>query len=99
MKMMTAEQAAKAAKGLTFEKVWAAMMKSGQRMEGYNREWKEQIKELSKNFGGFSNSPGDLTESMFRNELWKKFKDIGIPVTTQSENAKFYDQDDRARGS
>ena len=33
MEMMTAEQAAEAAKGLTFEKVWAALMESRQRME------------------------------------------------------------------
>jgi len=128
MKMMTAEQAAKAAKGLTFEKVWAAMMKSEQRMEEYNRKWKErmeesnrewkeqmaesdrewkeqmaesdrkwkeQMKELSKNIGGISNSLGDLTESMFRHELWKKFKEIGIPVTCQSSDKEFSDHDGR----
>ena len=120
MKMMTAEQAAKAARGLTFEKVWAAMMKSEQewkeykqemresdrRMEAYNREWKEQMaesdrkwkehmKDLSKKLGGISDSIGDLTESMFRNELWKKFSDIGIPVTRQSENAMFSDHNKR----
>ena len=110
MKMMTAEQAAEAAKGLTFEKVWAAMMKSERKWEKYRkesdrkwkesmeesrREWKEQMKELSKNLGGIGNSLGDLTESMFRNELWKKFSDIGIPVTKQCENLLFSDHDKR----
>jgi len=110
MKIMTAEQAAKAAKGLTFEKVWAAMMKSERKWEKSmaesrrewkesmaesDRKWKEQMKELSKNIGGISNSLGDLTESMFRHELWKKFKDIGISVTCQSSDKEFSDHDGR----
>jgi len=41
--MMTAEQAAEAAKGLTFEKVWAAMMEDRQRMEESDRKWKERM--------------------------------------------------------
>ena len=106
MEIITAEQAAEAAKGLTFEKVWAVLMEDRLRMEESRqewkksmeesrREWKEQMAELSKNLGGIGNSLGDLTESMFRNDLWKKFKDIGIPVTKQSENAKFCDHDGR----
>jgi len=38
---MTAEEAAEAARGLTFEKVWAALMESRQRMEEDRREMKE----------------------------------------------------------
>jgi len=146
MKMMTAEQAIEAAKGLTFEKVWAALMESRQRMEESRREWEKQIAEsdrkwekqmaesarewekqmaesdrkwkkrieesdqrmeksdrklkkriasLSNNLGGIGNSLGQLTESMFINELWKKFSDIGIPVTSQSSRKKFCDYNKR----
>jgi len=95
MKMMTAEQAAEAAKGLTFEKVWAAMMESERKWEKSmaesRREWKKQMADLSKNLGGLGNSLGDLTESMFINELWKKFRDIGIPVTGQGSHRTFGD--------
>jgi len=89
MKMMTAEQAAEAAKGLTFEKVWAAMMKSEQRMDESFKRMEKTVADLSKNLGGIGNSLGDLTEAMFINELWNKFSDIGIPVTRQSEHMKF----------
>ena len=41
MKYMTAEEAAEAAKGLTFEKVWTALVESRQRMEENSREMKE----------------------------------------------------------
>ena len=151
--MMTAEQAAEAAKGLTFEKVWAALMEDWLRMEESrqewerrmeesrqkwedrmeesmrewekraeesrremresrqrvdesdlewkkrmdesNREWKKQMADLSKNLGGLGNSIGQLTESMFRNELWKKFRNIGIPVTCQSSYKEFRDSNGR----
>ena len=156
MEMITAEQAAEAAKGLTFEKVWAAMMEDRRRTEEDRQEWKERMEEtkrlmresdqewkermeetkrlmhesdqelkkrmeesvqetqkqmreserlmresdrklkerivaLSENVGGIGNSLGQLTESMFSNELWKKFSDIGIPVTSQSSRRKFCD--------
>jgi len=102
MKMMTAEQAAKAAKGLTFEKVWAAMMEDRQRTAESERRMEESFKrmektvaDLSKNLGGLGNSLGDLTEALFTNELWEKFRDIGIPVTGQSSHRKFGDHDGR----
>jgi len=95
MEMMTAEQAAEAAKGLTFEKVWAAMMEDRRRMEESDREWKKQMAELSKNLGGLGNSLGQLTESMFTNQLWEKFSDIGIPVTGQYSHRKFGDRNKR----
>ena len=130
MEMMTAEQAIEAAKGLTFEKVWAAMMEdrrraeedrrraeedrrrteeyrqewkklmeetarlrreSDQRMEKSDRKLKKRIAALSENIGGIGNSLGQLTEALFTNELWKKFRDIGIPVTCQSNRRKFSD--------
>ena len=106
MKTMTAKQAAEAAKGLTFEKVWAAMMKSERELKEYRKESDRRMEEsfkrmektvadLSKNLGGISDSLGDLTESMFRNELWKKFSDIGIPVTGQCSNKEFRDHNKR----
>ena len=116
MEMMTAEQAAEAAKGLTFEKVWAALMESRRmmdesqkRMDESNQEFKKRMDEsqkrmdesqkriekniadTNKNLGGLGNSLGRLTEAMFTNELWKKFSDLGIPVSSQSSRRKFCD--------
>ena len=48
MEPMTAEQAAEAAKGLTFEMVWAALMESRQRMEESQKRTDEQIAESQK---------------------------------------------------
>jgi hypothetical protein len=45
---MTAEQALEAAKGLTFEKVWAAMMESKARMEERDRQTDEIIAKIAK---------------------------------------------------
>jgi len=106
MEMMTAEQAIEAARGLTFEKVWATMMedrrraeedrkKWEKRAEEDRREWKKRIADLSKNLGGLGNSIGEFTESMFRNELRKKFRNIGIPVTSQSCYKDFSDHEGR----
>ena len=97
METITAEQAAEAAKGLTFEKVWAALMETRQRMEESNQRMEKSMEEsrkqtdktladLSKNLGGLGNSLGRLTEAMMAAELWKKFNDLGFPVTRQNSN-------------
>jgi len=103
MEHMTAQQAAEAAKGLTFEAVWAAMMKTDARIEESRKETDARLEEsqkktdrilaeLSKNIGGLGNSLGRLTEAIFTAELWKKFHDMGYPVSQQSSNRKFYDE-------
>ena len=48
MEITTAAQAAEAAKGLTFEIVWAALMESRQQMEKSNEEFKKQMQESDK---------------------------------------------------
>ncbi|MDR3324987.1 MAG: hypothetical protein LBS82_03225, partial [Spirochaetaceae bacterium] len=47
MGMMTAEQAAEQARGLTFEKVWAAMMESRARMEAMSQETDKKFQEMA----------------------------------------------------
>jgi hypothetical protein len=46
MDYMTAEQAAEAARGLTFEKVWAALMETRQRQEESGKRLEESYKRL-----------------------------------------------------
>ena len=48
METMTAEQAAEAAKGLTFEIVWAALMESRQQMQESQKQMQEQMQESQK---------------------------------------------------
>ena len=100
MEIVTAEQAAKAAEGLTFEKVWALMQETDARIEKRQKEMdariekmqketKEHIDELSKNIGGLGNSIGRLTEALFSAELVKKFNDIGYTFTKDGHNTSF----------
>ena len=100
MEIMTVEQAAEAAKGLTFEKVWLALMESRQQMQASQQQMQVSLqrmekdtadfkKKMDKVIGGLGNSLGQLTESMFSADLWKKFNDYGIPVSMQSVQQVF----------
>ena len=57
----------------------------------FQRSMDKTLKDLSRNIGGIGNSLGRLTESLFTAELWKKFNDLGIPVTRQCNQMKFGD--------
>jgi hypothetical protein len=96
--IITAEQAAKAAEGLTFENVWAALMETRAQMKETDAQIKQmqentqkQIDDLSKNIGGLGNSIGRLTEALFSAELVKKFNDIGYMFTKEGRNTKFHE--------
>ena len=102
MERMTAEQAAEAARGLTFEKVWAALMETRQSIEEMREAQQKQamesqrrtdkiVADLSKNIGGLGNSLGRFTEAMFSNELWKKFNEIGFVFTKQAPRVRYYE--------
>ena len=106
MDIITAEEAAEAAKGLTFETVWAALMEnrkqiditqkqieeSQKRVEESQEELKKTVAEVSRQLGGLGNSIGDLTETMFSGVLWDKFEEYGIPVTSQSVRKSMRDE-------
>ena len=102
MEMMTAEQAIEAAKGLTFEKVWAALMESRRKsdesiqhlqktVDDLSKSMDKTMKDLSKNLGGLGNSFGRLTESLFSGVLVKKFNGLGYAFTRQGPHYKFYE--------
>jgi phenylalanyl-tRNA synthetase alpha subunit len=93
--MMTAEEAAEAARGLTFEKVWAMFQENREQMKEMSREADRrqveadrrqaevdrQIRELSKNIGGLNNSFGRWAEEMVSARLWEKFRALGYTFT------------------
>ena len=102
MDEMTAEQAAEAAKGLTFEKVWAVVIQTQKMIQETNAVLQRQAEEsqkkndkiiadLSKNIGGLGNTIGRFTEAMFSTELWEKFNKIGYSFTRQAPRMKFYE--------
>ncbi|MDR3147571.1 MAG: hypothetical protein LBU00_04245, partial [Treponema sp.] len=86
--MMTAEEAVAAAKGLSFEKVWAMFQETDKQIKETDKQIKEltqktdrQIAEVSKNIGGLSNSFGKWAEEMISTKLWEKFKVLGYTFT------------------
>jgi uncharacterized protein YoxC len=96
METMTAEQAAEAAKGLTFEKVWAALMETRARMEESNKRTEERLEEtaklvadLSKNMGGLQNSVSQLIETMLSADLCAKFNELGYDFTRLTYHNRF----------
>jgi hypothetical protein len=104
MEAMTAEQALEAAKGFTFEKVWAAMMKTDARMEEATKQMREEMEkthektaklvaDLSKNIGGVQNSIGRLTESMFTADLRSKFNALGYEFTQTAFRKEYAEND------
>jgi uncharacterized coiled-coil protein SlyX len=97
---MTAEEALEAAKGLTFEKVWAAMRETDARMEEKAEQTRAEMRktldetakivaELSKNMGGMQNSFGQFVEKMFTADLRSKFNELGYEFTRQSCDTRF----------
>ncbi|MDR0220747.1 MAG: hypothetical protein LBI54_05000 [Lachnospiraceae bacterium] len=96
MDAMTAEQALEAAKELTFEKVWAALMESKARMEEINIQTNDEIKktaklvaELSKNMGGLQNSVSQFIETMLSADLCAKFNELGYEFTRLTYHNKY----------
>ena len=89
MDIITPEQAIEGAKGLTFEKVWAAFMESRMESRMEMQELRRSISEVSKNVGGISNTLGKLTESMFATELCRKFDEYGFTFTKSGQRTTF----------
>jgi hypothetical protein len=101
--IMTAEEAIEAAKGLTFEKVWAALMENKAQIRETDALMKENSKkadeslaetkkivaELSKNMGGMQNSFGKFVETMFSADLYAKFNELGYEFTRQGNNVRY----------
>ncbi|GHT48534.1 hypothetical protein FACS1894102_1810 [Spirochaetia bacterium] len=69
--------------GLTFEQVWAALMKTDEQMmktdeqvrktEEAVRKMSERVDRVTKNVGGLNRSMGELVETLIAAKLWKKF--------------------------
>jgi hypothetical protein len=87
MAVMTAEQAREAAKGLTFEDVWAALMETRQQIAKTSAD----VANLTKNMDGVNKSLGRWVEEMVYPSLWDKFDQYGYEFTMGSQRRKFKD--------
>ncbi|MCL2196630.1 MAG: hypothetical protein FWB77_03340 [Treponema sp.] len=75
-------------KGITFEQVWASLDKLTQEQ----RETSQQIKEIGKRLGDFTNSFGDVVEYMISPNLQEKFRDLGYDFQEASTKHKVRDK-------
>jgi hypothetical protein len=91
--------------GLTFEKVWAALMENREQMKETDRRMKEtakqmketdkQMKETDKRIGDLSKRFGETVEYMVAPNLVKKFKELGFVFEKAHQNTKITDREDR----
>jgi len=79
----------------SMEKTISDMEKNTEKMtEELRANTEKVIGDLSKNLGGLGNSIGSFVETMFAGEIWKKFEELGISVSSQCEN-KYFKKDGR----
>jgi hypothetical protein len=91
--------------GLTFEKVWAALMENREQMKETDRLIKEnaeqqketdrQMKETDKRIGDLSKRFGESVEYMVAPNLVKKFKKLGFVFEKTHQDTKIRDREGR----
>jgi hypothetical protein len=77
--------------GLTFEQVWAAIMKTDETV----RKMAERVDEVSKNVGGLNRSVGELIETLIAARLWEKFDAYPYNFRRAYQRIPLFDETDR----
>jgi hypothetical protein len=77
--------------GLTFEKVWAALMENRELQKTTDR----QLKATGKLIGDLSKRFGESVEYLVAPNLVKKFKKLGFVFEKTHQNTKITDREDR----
>ena len=83
-------------KGLTFEKVWAALMENRKNQEETARQMKEtdrQIKDFNRRFGDFTNRFGEVVEYMIAPNLRERFSELGLNFPQANRNCNISDRE------
>jgi hypothetical protein len=102
MEPMTAEQAHEAAKGLTFEDAWAAIMETAATVKKTAEEGVELSKRIDRltanvdrvtaNVGGLNRSLGELIETLIAAKLWEKFEGYPYNLKRAYQRVPLYDE-------
>jgi hypothetical protein len=98
-KQMTAEEAVEAAKGLTFEKVWASIMRLSEqqtRTDAHIDKMSQKVDRLAENIGGLNRSMGELIESLMTSRMWKKFDQYGHHLVRAYPRVPLYNEKNEA---
>jgi hypothetical protein len=81
--------------GLTFEKVWAALMENREQMKTGNEELRASIKAVDEQIGKLGNRFGEMVEYMVEPNLVAKFKELGFTFERSHQNTIIRDQESR----
>jgi hypothetical protein len=88
--------------GLTFEKVWAALMEDREQLKEYakeadqrQKETDRQMKETDKRIGDLSKRFGESVEYLVAPNLVEKFKKLGFVFEKDYQNIKIRNQEGR----
>jgi hypothetical protein len=81
MAEMTAQEAAEWGKTLSFETVWAAIMKNQVQIDKMGEKvdkMADKVDRVSENVGGLNRSVGELVETLIAARLWEKFPEYDL---------------------
>jgi hypothetical protein len=81
METMTAEQAREWGKTLSFESIWASIMKLG-----------EKVDRVTVNVGGLNRSIGELIETLIAARLWEKFAEYPYHLERAYQRIPIYNE-------
>ncbi|GMO47620.1 MAG: hypothetical protein Ta2G_03160 [Termitinemataceae bacterium] len=76
---------------LTFEQVWAAIMKTQEQID----QMSERVDRVTKNVGGLNRSMGELIETLIAAKLWEKFDAFGYNFTRAYQRVGLFDENNR----
>ena len=100
MAEMTAEEAAEWGKTLSFEKVWAALIKMGEKVDQTTEnvdKMAERVDRVTANVGGLNRSMGELIETLFASHLGEKFDPYQYNLRSTRKRVLIYDDTKRPR--
>ncbi|GHV70484.1 hypothetical protein AGMMS49928_18450 [Spirochaetia bacterium] len=84
--------------GLSFEQVWAAIMKTEEQMQKTDAridKMAEKVDDVSKNVGGLNRSMGELIETLIAAGLWEKFDAYPYNFRRAYQRIYLFDETDR----
>ena len=96
----TARESPPTGEGLTFEKVWAALMENREQMKETDRKLDklgEKVDRVTANVGGLNLSMGDLVEVLFAPHLGEKFDAYNYNLKRMYRRVPVYDNNSRMR--
>ncbi|MDR2792208.1 MAG: hypothetical protein LBB61_00885 [Treponema sp.] len=94
MPEMTVQEAIEWGKTLSFEQVWAALLKMGEKVD----KLAEKVDRVTTNVGGLNVSMRELIDTLFAPHIGEKFDVYGYNLKRTFKRVPLYDDTSRVRG-